>query len=107
MPAEISVVIPTFRRPALLKDAIESALVQHVPVEFTMIDDCTECLAKAVVKGFGSIDYRIGPTSLIRSKPSTDKVSRTYQLYNNYRRDYGSTGPLALKVLARTLGKFA
>jgi len=35
-------------------------------------------------------------------------VSRTYLLlYNSYRRDYGSTDLLVLKVLARTLGKFA
>jgi glycosyltransferase involved in cell wall biosynthesis len=54
------------------------------------------------------IDYRIGPTSLMRGKPSGDEASQTYQLmYKSYRRDYGRKDLLALKVLARTLGKLA
>jgi hypothetical protein len=56
MSAEISVVMPTFRRGALLKDPIESAFVQHVPI--IVFDDCAECLAETVAKGLGSIDYR-------------------------------------------------
>ncbi|WP_423875429.1 glycosyltransferase family 2 protein [Bradyrhizobium sp.] len=49
MPAEISVVIPTFRRPLLLKQAIESALAQHVPVEVIVVDDSPERSADPVV----------------------------------------------------------
>lgn len=54
------------------------------------------------------LDYRIGPTSLMRGKPSGEEVSQTYQLmYKSYQRDYGRKELLALKVLARTLGKLA
>jgi glycosyltransferase involved in cell wall biosynthesis len=54
------------------------------------------------------LDYRIGPTSLMRAKPSVEEVSQTYQLmYKSYRRDYGSNELLALKLLARTIGKLA
>jgi glycosyltransferase involved in cell wall biosynthesis len=53
-----------------------------------------------------ALHYRIGPTSLMRSKPWGDEVRRSYQLmYKKYRRDYGPNEFLALKVLARTLGK--
>jgi glycosyltransferase involved in cell wall biosynthesis len=265
MAADISVVIPTFRRPALLKEAIESVLAQHVQVEIIVVDDSPERSAEPMAKGFGSkvqyldnpnptggwpsrvrnlgwprataplihflddddrvplghylkaidtfamhsdvgvvfgvvapfsaegqriehevsffsssarraraaarlgpklgfsmqmffhptllvcaaamvrtevvkalsgfdpnarlvedvefyarairrsgakfldrkvLDYRIGPTSLMRGKPSGDEVSQTYQLmYKSYRRDHGSSELLALKLLARTLGK--
>lgn len=55
-----------------------------------------------------ALHYRIGPTSLMRGKPSGDEVRRTYQLmYEKYRRDYSARELLMLKVLARTLGKFA
>ena len=48
------------------------------------------------------------PPPLMRSKPPGDEVSRSYQLiYEKYRRDYGTNEFLALKVLARTLGKLA
>lgn len=267
MAAEISVVIPTFRRPALLKEAIESVLAQHVPVQIIVVDDSPEKSAEAVTASFGDaveylpnpqptggwpsrvrnlgwprakapithflddddrvpvghylkaidtfaknpdvgvlfgvvapfttdgheiehelsffassarrarwasrlgpklgfsmqmffhptllvcgaamvrtevvksisgfdpnarlvedvefyarairrsgavfldrkvLDYRIGPTSLMRGKPSGDAVSQTYQLmHQTYRRDYGNNELRALKVLARTMGRFA
>jgi hypothetical protein len=54
------------------------------------------------------VDYRIWLASLMRGKPSGDKLSQTYLLpYKSYRRDCGSKELLALKVLARTLGKLA
>jgi glycosyltransferase involved in cell wall biosynthesis len=52
------------------------------------------------------LNYRIGPTSLMRSKPWVEELNHTYQLmYNSYRRDYGGNELLALKLLARTIGK--
>ena len=63
MPAEISVVIPTFRRPLLLQQAIESALAQHVPVEVIVVDDSPERSADPVVKNFGSmVHYFANPS---------------------------------------------
>jgi glycosyltransferase involved in cell wall biosynthesis len=65
MAAEVSVVIPTFRRPALLKEAIKSVLAQHVQVEIIVIDDCPERSAEPIVDSFGSqVQYVInaGPT---------------------------------------------
>jgi glycosyltransferase involved in cell wall biosynthesis len=62
MAAEISVVIPSFRRPALLKEAIESALAQHVPLEIIVVDDSPEQSAEPVAKGFGSkVQYLANP----------------------------------------------
>jgi hypothetical protein len=56
MPAEISAVIPIFRMPALLKDAIESALVHRARAGRDHYDRRLYGLAQAVVNGFGSID---------------------------------------------------
>jgi glycosyltransferase involved in cell wall biosynthesis len=48
---DISVVIPTFRRPALLKEAIASALAQErVFVEVIVVDDSPEGSARATVE---------------------------------------------------------
>jgi GT2 family glycosyltransferase len=51
---DISVVIPTFRRPALLSEAITSALADDtVSVEVTVIDDSPEGSARATVERIG------------------------------------------------------
>jgi GT2 family glycosyltransferase len=51
MPADFSVVIPTFRRPKQLAEAIASALEQTgVAVEVIVIDDSPEASAAAVVE---------------------------------------------------------
>jgi hypothetical protein len=54
------------------------------------------------------LDYRIGPTSLMCSKPSGNEFNQTHQLmYPSYRRDYGSGEFLALKVPRPTVGRLA
>src|ERR1700753_976337 len=63
MSVEISVIIPTFRRPALLREAIESVLAQtQVPLEIIVIDDSPEGSAAAVVAEFSdSVCYIKNP----------------------------------------------
>jgi glycosyltransferase involved in cell wall biosynthesis len=49
---DVSIVIPTFRRPAFLKDAIASVLDQErVSTEIIVVDDSPEGSARAVVDG--------------------------------------------------------
>ena len=53
MPADIAVVIPTFRRPATLPDALRSVLGQRdVGLEVLVVDDDPEGSAETVVRGF-------------------------------------------------------
>ena len=50
---DVSVVIPTFRRAGLLKEAIQSALLQEgVETEVIVVDDSPEGSAREVVEGF-------------------------------------------------------
>jgi glycosyltransferase involved in cell wall biosynthesis len=59
MQPEISIVIPTFRRPLQLREALQSALSQsEIALEIFVVDDSPEGSARAVVEGFG--DSRIG-----------------------------------------------
>jgi hypothetical protein len=54
------------------------------------------------------LDYRIRPTSLIRSKPSSNEFTQTYRLmYRSYRRDYDSSQVLALELLCHIVGRLA
>jgi glycosyltransferase involved in cell wall biosynthesis len=56
---DISVVIPTFRRPVLLREAIVSARAQTgLAVEIIVVDDSPEGSAEAVASEFaGSVHY--------------------------------------------------
>jgi glycosyltransferase involved in cell wall biosynthesis len=59
MPPEYSIVIPTFRRPLQLKEALQSVLSQsEIELEIFVVDDSPEGSARAVVEGFD--DLRIG-----------------------------------------------
>jgi GT2 family glycosyltransferase len=60
---EVSVVIPTFRRPALLREAIASVHAQKgVAVEVVVVDDSPEGSAEAVAHEFGdSLRYVKNP----------------------------------------------
>lgn len=52
MPVDISVVIPTFRRPKPLAEAIASALGQAgVSVEIIVVDDSPEASAQSIIEG--------------------------------------------------------
>jgi GT2 family glycosyltransferase len=54
MPIDVSVVIPTFRRPQQLSESILSALGQHgVALEIVVVDDSPEGSAAAVVEAIG------------------------------------------------------
>jgi GT2 family glycosyltransferase len=53
-PVDFTVVIPTFRRPSELFEAISSVLRQHdVSIEVFVIDDSPEGSAEETVRGFG------------------------------------------------------
>lgn len=59
MNPDISVIIPTFRRPKLLAEAIESVLAQGgVETEIIVVDDSPEKSAEDVVKGFSAASVR-------------------------------------------------
>ena len=63
-PPDISVVMPTFRRPLELAEAIASVLAQQdVRSEIHVIDDCPQASARAIVAGFASenIFYHLNP----------------------------------------------
>jgi glycosyltransferase involved in cell wall biosynthesis len=65
MPVDFSVVIPTFRRPKQLEEAIASVLGQTgVAVEIIVVDDSPEGSARAVVEGVadGRVQYLKNPT---------------------------------------------
>jgi len=65
MPVEFSVVIPTYRRPQQLREAIASVLAQTgVTTEIIVIDDCPDGSARDVANGFGDsrINYLINPS---------------------------------------------
>src|SRR4051812_14024794 len=54
MVPDVSVVIPTFRRPQALREALESVLAQEgVQVEVRVLDDSPEGSARETVEGFG------------------------------------------------------
>ncbi len=54
MNPELSVVVPTFRRPTQLLEALSSALEQEdVRIEVLVVDDCPEASARAVVERLG------------------------------------------------------
>lgn len=54
MSVDISVIMPTFRRPALLRTAIASVLEQKgIEVELIVVDDSAEGSARAVADEFG------------------------------------------------------
>ncbi len=55
---DVSVVIPTFRRPGPLKEAIESVLAQPVRVDVIVVDDSPERSAESVAQGFGDAPVR-------------------------------------------------
>ena len=61
---DISVVIPTFRRPAELAEALASVLAQDVSLDVTVVDDSPEQSARAVVERLddGRLRYRAMPT---------------------------------------------
>jgi glycosyltransferase involved in cell wall biosynthesis len=59
---EFSVIMPTFRRPTLLRTAMQSALDQHdVAVEVIVMDDSPERSAEPVVSSFGDPRVRYLP----------------------------------------------
>jgi glycosyltransferase involved in cell wall biosynthesis len=59
MPIDFSVVIPTFRRPKPLGEAIGSVLGQSgVSVEIIVVDDSPEASARDVVEGIGDVRVR-------------------------------------------------
>lgn len=59
MSVDISVVIPTFRRPQQLREAITSVLGQtSVSTEIIVVDDCPEASAQAVVECVGDARVR-------------------------------------------------
>lgn len=59
MSADISVVIPTFRRPKPLRETIASVLGQTgVSVEVIIVDDSPEASARSVVEGLGDARVR-------------------------------------------------
>lgn len=61
----VSVVIPTFRRPGPLRDAIESALAQTgVDVEVIVVDDSPEGSAWDLVSGFGDDRLRFAQSDV-------------------------------------------
>ena len=65
-PPDISVVIPTHRRPAELAEAVGSVLRQQgVTVEVIVVDDCAEGSARTVVDALADprVRYRANPTS--------------------------------------------
>ncbi len=62
MPADVSVIIPTFRRPAELKQALQSVLSQEGSrLEVIVVDDLPERSAYDVVAGVGDRRVRYEP----------------------------------------------
>lgn len=56
-PVDFLVVIPTFRRPKYLRDAIEGVLLQtEVSIKIIVVDDSPEGSAESVANGFGNKD---------------------------------------------------
>jgi glycosyltransferase involved in cell wall biosynthesis len=67
VPIDVSVVVPTFRRPAMLREAVQSALGQEgVEVEVIVLDDSPEASARTSVEALG--DPRV--TYVARTTPS-------------------------------------
>lgn len=59
MSIDVSVVIPTFRRPAMLRGAVESVLAQQgATVELIVVDDSPEGSAEAVAREFANAPLR-------------------------------------------------
>ncbi len=67
MPLDVSIIVPTFRRPAQLAQAIRSALAQEfVTVEVVVLDDSPEGSARSVVEGINHPRVRY----VLRETPS-------------------------------------
>ncbi len=49
-PPAVSTIIPTFRRPRELEEAVRSVLAQEIPLEIWVIDDSPEKSARAIVE---------------------------------------------------------
>src|SRR4051812_6402188 len=61
MPVDVSVITPTFRRPAQVVEAVKSALTQEgVSVEVLVLDDSPEGSAREGIEGLGDrrVTYR-------------------------------------------------
>ena len=70
MPAELSVIIPTFRRPLQLTEAVQSVLSQEgVSLEVIVLDDSPEHSARETIARIG--DSRV--TYVARAEPSGGK----------------------------------
>jgi len=54
MARDVSVIVPTYRRPALLPEAVRSALAQEgVTVEVIVVDDCPDGSGRAATEAIG------------------------------------------------------
>ena len=50
---KVSVVIPAYRCSSTLRQAIDSALIQEVPLEILVLDDCSGEDIEGIVKEYG------------------------------------------------------
>lgn len=67
MSVDVSVIVPTYRRPAMLREAVQSALSQEgVEVEVIVLDDSPEGSGRATVESIGDARVRY----LARATPS-------------------------------------
>jgi glycosyltransferase involved in cell wall biosynthesis len=77
MSVEISVIIPTFRRPAELREAVQSVLSQpNVDLEIIVVDDSPEGSAREVIEEIN--DPRV--TYLKNPQPTGGMVSKVRNL---------------------------
>ncbi len=104
---DISVVIPTFRRPALVVEAVESALAQEgVTVEVRVVDDSPEGSARAPVEGIGDARvvyrHRDEPTGGNPSRVRNDGVSLARGRFVHFLDDDDRVAPGAYRdIVAR------
>ena len=50
---KVSVIIPAYRCSSTLRQAIDSALIQEVPLEILVLDDCSGEDIEGIVKEYG------------------------------------------------------
>jgi glycosyltransferase involved in cell wall biosynthesis len=72
MSVDVSVIVPTFRRPAMLREALQSALAQEGPsVEVIVLDDSPEASARGTVEALADPRIRY----VARAVPSQGRPS--------------------------------
>jgi glycosyltransferase involved in cell wall biosynthesis len=98
-----TVVLPTYKRPAMLKRAIESCIAQTQPCEIIVVDDCSPDDTAAVVGQFPQVVYIRNPTNLGHSRTVNLGMERASGSWIKHLDDDDFLHPDCLREMTRVI----